>query len=88
MNQESLKKLAGISDIEELRRAVAALCLPFGSVREVRLLPDPRGDAYLCFVTLVSQHMNPPMMDKLGGINYGNSIAFRIPFKPSQAGGG
>jgi len=81
MNPESLKKLAGISNIEEMRRAIEAMCLPFGSVQEIRLLPDQRGEAYLCFVTLASQHMNPPMMDKLGGINYGNSVAFRIPFK-------
>jgi len=81
MNPESLKKLAGISNIEEMRRAIEAMCLPFGSVQEIRLLPDQRGEAYLCFVTLASQQMNPPMMDKLGGINYGNSVAFRIPFK-------
>ena len=88
MNQESLKKLAGISDIEELRRAIEALCLPFGGVQEIRLLPDQRAEAYLCFVKLDAPHLNPSMMDKLGGINYGDSVAFRIPFKPSQAGGG
>ena len=80
MNQENLKKLAGITNIEELRRAIEAMCLPFDPVEEVRLLPDTGGQEYLCFVKLESFNLNPAMIQKLGGINYGNSVAFRIPF--------
>lgn len=83
MNQESLKKLAGVSDIEELRQAVEALCLPFGSVRDIRLIPDRVGEGCLCFVNLHAPHLNPSVIAKLGGIHYGNSVAFRIPFKPA-----
>lgn len=84
MNQESLKKLAGITNIEDLRRAIEAMCPPFGPVEEVRLLPDTRGQEYLCFVRLASFNLNPAMIDKLGGINYGNSVVFRIPFARSK----
>ncbi len=81
MNQESLKKLAGLSDIEELRQAIKALCLPFGSVQDIRLIRDQGGEEYLCFVNLHSPHLNPLVIERLGGIDYGNSVAFRIPFK-------
>lgn len=84
MNKESLKQLAGISDVEQLRRAIETLCLPFGGVLDIRLLPDQRGEEYLCFVELDPPNPNPSMIDKLGGINYGNSVAFRIPFKHSR----
>jgi hypothetical protein len=81
MNQENLQKLAGISDVEELRRAIEELCLPFGRVRDIPLLPDQSGKQYLCFVKLDSPHLNLSMLEKLGGISYGNCVAFRIPFE-------
>ena len=84
MNKESLKQLEGISDVGQLRSAIEALCLPFGRVLDIRLLPDQRGEAYLCFVELDSPNLNPAMIDKLGGINYGNSVAFTILFKHSR----
>jgi hypothetical protein len=84
MNQESLKQLAGISNIEDLRRAIEAMCLPYGPVAEIRLLPDTRGQEYLCFVKLASFNLNSAMIDKLGGISFGNSVAFRIPFVRSK----
>ena len=83
MNQKNLKKLAEVSDIEELCQAIQALCLPLGSVQDIRLIPDQRGEEYLCFVNLHSPHLNPLVIEKLGGIDYGNSVAFRIPFKPA-----
>jgi hypothetical protein len=83
MNQESLEKLAGVSDIEELRQAVEALCLPFGSVQNIRLIRDRGGKECLCFVNLHAPHLIPLVIEKLGGIHYGNSVAFRIPFKPA-----
>ena len=82
MNPESLKKLAGASNVEELRAAVAALCGPFGNVKEIRLVSDLHGREYMCFVELDSPNGNPAMIEQLGGVNYGYSVAFRIPFKP------
>jgi hypothetical protein len=84
MNQESLKKLAGAANAEELRRAIEALCQPFGKLKDIRLLPNKHGGDYLCFVELDSPNLNPSVIEKLGGINYGNSVAFRIPFKPAE----
>lgn len=81
MNPESLKSLAGASTAEELRAALAALCLPFGGIKEIRLIPDAHGREYLCFVELDSPKANPMMVEQLGGVNYGYSVAFRIPFK-------
>lgn len=80
MNQESLKKLAGISDAKELRRALEALCLSFGSIKDIRLLHNKDRTEYLCFVEHGSPDLHLSMVEKLGGINYGYSVAFRIPF--------
>ncbi len=80
MNQETLTKLAGILDAGELRREIEALCLPFGGIKDMRLLRDENRKEYLCFVELDSPSLNSSMMRTLGGINYGNSVAFRIPF--------
>lgn len=79
MNEESLKKLAGISNMEALRQAIEAMCASICKVRSVRLLPDQHGIEYLCFVELDCPGQNRLLIDKLGGIDYGNSIAFRIP---------
>jgi hypothetical protein len=46
----------------------------------MRLLRDENRKEYLCFVELDSPSLNSSMMRTLGGINYGNSVAFRIPF--------
>ena len=80
MNKETLATLAGISDVAALRDAVERLCLVFGRVRDIRLLPDNHGEAYLCFVTFESHELNPRVIEALGGISYGSSVAFRIPF--------
>jgi hypothetical protein len=80
MKPETLKKLAGASSVEELRQAIEALCLPFGGIKEIRLLPETQSRAYLCFVELDSPYKHGSMIEQLGGINYGYSVAFRIPF--------
>lgn len=80
MNQENLKKLAGVSNAEELRRTIEALCRPFGSLKDIRLLPDEHGEGYQRFVSLDSPNLHPSMIEELGGINYGYSVAFGIPF--------
>ena len=81
MKPENLKLLAAASTAEELRTAIAELCQPFGNIKGIRLIPDAHGREYLCFVELDTPGANPSMVERLGGINYGYSVAFRIPFK-------
>ena len=60
------------------------MCRPFGSIKDIRLVSDMHGRGYQCFVELDSPNANPSMIEQLGGINYGYSVAFRIPFKPTK----
>jgi len=81
MNQEHLKELAGAANAEDLRRAIEALCQPFGSPKAIRLLPNRRDEEYVCFVELGSPKLNSSIIENLGGIYFANGVAFRIPFK-------
>lgn len=81
MNQKHLEKLAGAADAEELRRAVEALCQPFGSPKNIRLLPNSRAGEYVCFVELGSATLNSSIIENFGGIYFANGVTFRIPFK-------
>ena len=80
MNKETLATLAGISDVDALRNAVEQLCVSYGRVRDIHMLSNNRGEEYLCFVTFESHELNPRVIEALGGISYGSSVAFRIPF--------
>lgn len=84
MHQEILRQLAGISDKEALRRAIAALCESVCDVRGIRLVADQHGFEYLCFVELDTPELNPSLIEKLGGIIYGDTVAFRIPIDRTQ----
>ncbi len=84
MKPENLNLLAAASTLEELRTAIATVCMRFGDIRGIRLIPDAHGSEYLCFVELDSPEANPMMIEQLGGINYGYSVAFRIPFKQDR----
>jgi hypothetical protein len=84
MKPESMKKLAGVSTPEALKAAIGALCQPFGSVKEIRLVLDLHGTEYVCFVELDSPGKNPAMIEQLGGTNYGYSVAFNIPADPAK----
>jgi hypothetical protein len=81
MNQKHLEKLAGAANAQELRRAVEALCQPFGSPKNIRLLPNRRDEEYVCFVELGSPKLNSSIIENFGGIYFANGVAFRIPFK-------
>ena len=81
MNEKALKQLAGISSAEGLRTAVRKLCLPYGDVSRIDLFPLPDDEGYMLFVELVSPTLHPTMINELGGVDFGNSVAFRIPFK-------
>jgi hypothetical protein len=80
MDHEHLQKLAGATNVEELQRAVEALCLPFGSPKSIRLLPDRRREAYVCFLELGSPNLNSSIIENMGGFYFANGVAFRIPF--------
>ena len=81
MNREHLEKLAGVANAEELRRAIEALCQPFGSPKTIRLLPNRHGEEYVCFVELGSPKLNLSIIENYGGIYFANGVTFRIPFK-------
>lgn len=87
MNEEALKKLAGASNAEELRRAIEGLCRPFGSVKDIRLLPDMHAEEYLCIVELDSPNLNALMIERLGGVYFGDGVAFIIPLKHARGKG-
>ena len=81
MNQKHLEKLAGAANAEELRHSIDALCQPFGSPKNIRLLPDKHRDQYVCFLELGSPDLNSSIIENLGGFYFANGVAFRIPFK-------
>ena len=84
MNQEHLEKLAGAANAEELRRAIEALCQPFGSPKDIRLLSNGRDEEYVCFVELGSPKLNGSIIENFGGSYFANGVVFRIPFKQAN----
>ena len=84
MNQEHFEKLAGAASAEELRQAIEALCQPFGSPKNIRLLPNRRDEEYVCFVELGSPNLNVSIIENFGGFYFANGVAFRIPFKQAN----
>jgi hypothetical protein len=84
MNREHLEKLAGAANAEELRRAIEALCQPFGSPKNIRLVPNRRDEEYVCLVELGSPTLNATIIDNCGGFYFANGVAFRIPFKQAN----
>lgn len=81
MNREHLEKLAGAANAEELRRAIEALCQPFGNPKNIRLLPNTPDEGYVCFVELGSATLNSSIIENFGGSYFANGVAFRIPFR-------
>jgi hypothetical protein len=81
MNRKQLETLAGTANAEELRRAIEALCQPFGSPKNIRLLPNRHSEEYVCFLELGSPNLNSSIIENFGGIYFANGVAFRIPFK-------
>ena len=79
MNRESLKKLAGISDPEELRRAVEGLCMPFGGIRSMTFSRVKDTGSYLCLVSLKAPSLRSAMIQRVGGFALGYSVGLRIP---------
>jgi hypothetical protein len=81
MNQEHLEKLAAAANAEELQRAIEALCQPFGSPKNIRLLPNRCSEEYVCFVELGSPKLNSSIIENFGGFYFANGVAFTIPYK-------
>lgn len=84
MNREHLEQLAGAANVEELRLAIETLCQPFGNPKNIRLLPNTRGEEYVCFVELGSPKLNTSIVENFGGMYFANGVAFRIPFKQAD----
>ena len=77
--KESLRKLAGISDAQELRRAIEAMCATFGPIKFCRLMYNENRKEYLCLVELQSANLHSAMIQGLGGDMFGDCVAFNIP---------
>ena len=84
MNQEQLEKLAGAADTEALRRAIQALCQPFGSPKNIRILLSRDTEEYVCLLELGSPNLNSSIIENLGGFYFANGVAFRIPAKQAR----
>ena len=80
MNQESLKKLARVSDVQQLRWAIEALCLPFGDIRYPQIVDRKERKEYLCIVEIDSRSGQSSVAERLGGVPYGTSVLLRVPF--------
>lgn len=81
MKQEALNKLAGASNAEELLRSIEALCRPFGSLKNIRLIQNTHCGEFWCFVEPGVQSVNRSIVEKLGGCYFGDGVAFKIPAK-------
>lgn len=84
MNKQQLEKLAAAANAEDLRRALEALCQPFGSPKNIRVLPYGRSEEYVCFLELASPMLNSSIIENFGGFYFANGVAFRIPFKQAD----
>ena len=84
MNRQHLEELAGTANAEELRREIEAMCHPFGSPKNIRLLPNRHTEEYVCFVELGSPNLNSSIIENFGGVYFANGVAFRIPFKQAD----
>jgi hypothetical protein len=78
---DHLQVLAGAANVEELQRAIEALCHPLGSPKNIRLLPVGHSGEYVCFLELGSPNLNSSIIENFGGTYFANGVAFRIPFK-------
>ena len=81
MNKEHLQKLARAPNVEELRRSIDALCQPFGSPENIRILFSKDTKEYVCLLELGTPYLNSSIIENLGGFYFANGVAFRIPFK-------
>ena len=84
MNKEHLEILAGAANAEELRSSIETLCQPFGSPKDIRLVPNRRGEEYVCFVELGSPTLNSSIIENFGGFYFSNGVAFKIPYKQAN----
>lgn len=84
MNRQQLEKLAASANADDLRRAIEALCQPFGSPKNIRVLPYERAEEYVCFLELGSPTLNTSIIENFGGFYFANGVAFRIPFRQAN----
>ena len=84
MNQRHLQELARAPNAEELRRSIEALCQPFGSPENIRILFSKDTEEYVCLLELGSPNLNSSIIENLGGFYFANGVAFRIPAKQAK----
>jgi hypothetical protein len=84
VKREQLQELAQAANFEALRRAVEALCQPFGKPKRICFLPDKHRDEYVCFLERGSTDLNSSIIEDLGGFYFAQGVVFRIPFKQAN----
>ena len=84
MNQKHLQELARAPNAEELRRSIEALCQPFGSPENIRILFSKDTEEYVCLLELGSPKLNSSIIENLGGFYFANGVAFKIPAKQAK----
>ena len=84
MHQEHLQKLARAPNAEELRRSIEALCQPFGSPENIRILFFRETEEYVCLLELGPPDLNSSIIENLGGFYFANGVAFRISAKQTN----
>ena len=55
------------------------LCRPIGGVKNIHVFLIKGGAEYMCVVELDSPNLNASIVEKLGGIHFGNGVVFRVP---------
>jgi hypothetical protein len=64
--------------------AIETVYRSFGGVKNVRLLPQKLGLAYLCLVEFDPPKPDASKIEELGAIDDGDKFAFRIPLTRSE----
>lgn len=84
VNQNLLQELARAPNAEELRRSLEALCRPFGSPENIRILFSKNTQEYVCLLELGPPNLNSSIIENLGGFYFANGVALRIPAKQAK----
>ena len=75
-SRERLRSLAACGDVENLRRAVRALCAEFGAVTKVDVftMTEAEKRRALCFLRLESAAGEQMLMADLGASRFGDDL--------------
>ena len=75
-----MNTLVGVTDPKVLREKIEAMCAPFGSVKNIRIVQNANYRENLCFVELDPPSLHPLIIKNIGGTRFGNCVVFIVPF--------